>query len=192
MLILFNSAIQNFLSAPCHAPHFIKQTKQFSFNIFGEKKTHVVPVRLECSMRMLGFVFGRFFSLRLDEMLVYGTLAKRQCAAFSLQVLKLLNLAAPKAAPGLLINHSRVKLYSRRLLGGGGGRGRRSLLDPGREVGASRLDDLGPWGAWLVILVAVVRGGAAVTAAVAVLVLAHVHNDAGGGGRGRVELVLLP
>lgn len=106
--------------------------------------------------------------------------------------LKLLNLAALKAAPGFPTNHSVVKLYSRRLLGELGGRRRRSLLDSGREVGASRLDDLGPRGAGLVVLVAVVRGGAAVTAGAAVLVLAHVHDHAGGGGRGRVELVLLP
>lgn len=71
-------------------------------------------------------------------MLVYGTLAKRQCAAFSLQVLKLLNLAALKAAPGLPTNHSRVKLYSRRLLGvlGGGDAAHCSILGvkSGRRV----------------------------------------------------------
>lgn len=64
---------------------------------------------------------------------------------------------------------------------------RRSLLDSRRVVGASRLDDLRPLGAGLVVLVAVVRGRA-----VAMLVLAHVDDHAGGGGRGSVELVLLP
>lgn len=64
---------------------------------------------------------------------------------------------------------------------------RRSLLDSGRVVGASRLDDLWPRGAGLVVLVAVVGSGA-----VAVLVLTDVDNHARGGGRGRVELVLLP
>lgn len=117
-------------------------------------------------------------------MLVYGKLAKRPCGALFSKVLKPLNSAAMRAAPGLPTNHSR---------GGGGAEGRRSLLDSGREVGASRLDDLGPWGAGLVVLVAVVGSGAAVAAAAnAVLVLTHVHDHAGGGGCGRVELVLLP
>ena len=62
-----------------------------------------------------------------------------------------------------------------------------SLLDAGRVVGASRLDDLRPRWAGLVVLVAVVRGRA-----VATLVLADVDDHAGGGGRGGVELILLP
>lgn len=64
---------------------------------------------------------------------------------------------------------------------------RRSLLDSGGVVGTSRLDDLGPRLAGLVILVAVVGGRA-----VATLVLADVDHHAGGGGRGSVELVLVP
>lgn len=62
-----------------------------------------------------------------------------------------------------------------------------SLLNSGRVVGASCLDDLWPRGAGLVVLVAVVGGGAVTT-----LVLTDVDNHARGGGRGRVELVLLP
>lgn len=62
-----------------------------------------------------------------------------------------------------------------------------SLLDSGRVVGASRLDDLRPRGGGLIIVVAVVGGRA-----VAVLVLADVDDHAGGGGRGGVELVRLP
>lgn len=62
---------------------------------------------------------------------------------------------------------------------------RRSLLDAGRVVWASRLDDL--WTRWagLVIVVAVVGARA-----VAMLILAHMDDYAGGGGRGSVELIL--
>lgn len=63
----------------------------------------------------------------------------------------------------------------------------RSLLDSGRVVGASRLDDLRPSGGGLIIVVAVIGGRA-----VPVLVLADVDDHAGGGGRGGVELVRLP
>lgn len=75
----------------------------------------------------------------------------------------------------VLTNHVRMNYYSR------------SLLDTGRVVGPSRLDDLWSWWAGLVVLVAVVGGRA-----VAALILADVNDHAGGCGRGGVELVLLP
>lgn len=82
----------------------------------------------------------------------------------------------------LLTNHCRMKCYSRQATFR-----RSSLLDSGRVVRASRLDDLWPRGAGLVVLVTVIGGGA-----VAALVLTDVDNHTRGGGRGRVELVLLP
>lgn len=63
---------------------------------------------------------------------------------------------------------------------------RRSLLDVGRVVGTSGLDDF--WARWagLILLVAVIRAGA-----VAALVFANMDDHTGGGGRGGVELILI-
>lgn len=62
----------------------------------------------------------------------------------------------------------------------------RSLLDAGRVVGASGLDDFRARRAGLVVVVAVVGARA-----VAALVLTNVNDHAGGGGRGSVELILV-
>ncbi|TNN34111.1 hypothetical protein EYF80_055729 [Liparis tanakae] len=61
------------------------------------------------------------------------------------------------------------------------------LLLSGRVVGPTRLDDLLPQGAGLVVLVAVVGGGVDAAA----LVVADVDDHAGGGGGGGLELVLV-
>lgn len=62
-----------------------------------------------------------------------------------------------------------------------------SLLDPGRVIGAARLNDLGPRGASLVLLVAVAGDRVA-----DLLILADMHDHARGGGGGSMKFILLP
>lgn len=62
-----------------------------------------------------------------------------------------------------------------------------SLLNPGRVIGATRLNDLRPRGASLVILVTVVGDRVA-----DLLILADVHDHTRGGGGGSVKFILLP
>lgn len=62
----------------------------------------------------------------------------------------------------------------------------RSLLNPGSVVGATRLNDLRPRGARLVLLVAVVGDRVA-----DLLILADMDDHAGSGRGGSVEFILL-
>lgn len=62
-----------------------------------------------------------------------------------------------------------------------------SLLNPGRVIGATRLNDLRPRGAGLVILVTVVGDRVA-----DLLILADVHDHTRGGGGGSMKFILLP